>query len=276
VSVRIARDSRIEVQSPYLPDGGYFPTGDAGRLISPGTFSLLGRIDSIVKIEEKRVALGEVENRLRESSLVEDAHVVALESSRQFLAALIVLSPAGRSRFASASRREITAHFRAHLFTWFEPTVLPRKWRYVESVPRDAQGKVLREAVLGLFDREEEPALSLEPLVSAVQRDGSRLEVSLHFPADSVFFDGHFPSFRLLPAVVQVDWVMRLVRRHLGITENLQEILRLKFSRPILPEAPLRVEIQFEPEKDQIQFRYLHRETGEVLSTGRLKLEGRS
>ena len=47
------------------------------------------------------------------------------------------------------------------------------------------------------------------------------------------------------------------------------------FSRPILPEAPLRAEIQFEPEKDQIQFRYLHRETGEVLSSGRLKLERR-
>jgi 3-hydroxymyristoyl/3-hydroxydecanoyl-(acyl carrier protein) dehydratase len=264
------------VQSPYLPDEKYFPTGDAGRLLSSNAFSLLGRIDSIVKIEEKRIALDEVENRLRESSLVEDAHVVALERSRQFLAALIVLSPAGRSRFAYARRREITAHFRAHLLTWFEPTVLPRKWRYVESVPRDAQGKVLRETVLGLFDREEEPALSQEPVVSAVERDGSHLAVSLHFPADSVFFDGHFPSFRLLPAVVQVDWVMRLLRRHLGITEDLREIVRLKFSRPILPGVLLRAEIRLDAEKDQIQFRYLHRETGEVFSSGTLKLERRS
>ena len=58
---------------------------------------------------------------------MEDAHVVALERSRQLLAAVVVLSPAGRLRFASATRRDITAHFRTHLLSWFEPTVLPRK-----------------------------------------------------------------------------------------------------------------------------------------------------
>lgn len=270
VSVRIAGDSRIEVQSPYLPDNGYFLTGDAGRLISPGGFSLTGRIDSIVKIEEKRVALGEVENRLRESPLVEDAHVVALERSRQLLAAVVALSPAGRLRFAEANRRDITAHFRAHLLSWFEPTVLPRKWRYVEAIPRDAQGKVHREAVRALFDEKD------EPVVTAVERDGSRIAVSLHVPADCVFFDGHFPSFQLLPGVVQVDWVMRFARRYLGITSDPEEIPRLKFARPILPGSPLRMEIQFEQEKSQILFRYLHGETGEVFSSGRLNLQRRS
>jgi acyl-coenzyme A synthetase/AMP-(fatty) acid ligase/3-hydroxymyristoyl/3-hydroxydecanoyl-(acyl carrier protein) dehydratase len=275
VRVRISGDSRIEVQSPYLSDGEYFSTEDAGRLLSPGTFSLLGRIDSIVKIEDERVALGEVESRIRESPLVEEAHVVALETSRQFLAAVVVLSSAGKLRFGSASRREITAYFRAHLLNWFARTVLPRKWRYVESIPRDLQGKVLRKGVLDLFEQPEAPVLSREPRVEIVERDGSSLAVSLSFPANSIFFDGHFPSFKILPAVVQVDWVMRFARQQLDVIENLEEILRLKFLRPILPGMPLRLEIQFDAKKDQIQFRYLLRESGELLSSGKMKLKSR-
>ncbi len=275
VRIRIAGDSRIEVRSPYLPDDGYLATGDTGSLLSPDTFTLSGRLDSIVKIEEKRVSLDEVEGRLRESPLVEDAHVLALERARQFLAAVLVLSPAGRSRFASASRRELTSHFRAHLLAWFEPTVLPRKWRFVESIPRDAQGKAQREAVLAMFGREGGASRSRDPEVAGVEREGSRLAVRLRFPADSVYFDGHFPSFRLLPAVAQLEWALRFSRQ-LGVTEDLEEIVRLKFSRPILPGVPLRLELQREEGGDRLDFRYVHQDTAEVFSSGRLKLRGRA
>ena len=272
ISVRIDGDSRIEVKSPYLFASGFFSTGDAGELLSPGTFLLRGRMDSIVKIEEKRVSLDEMESRIRESPFVEDAHVIALETSRQFLAAGIVLSPAGKSRFASASRGDITAFFRTWLLTWFERIVLPRKWRYVESIPRDNQGKVLREVFLALFGPQDRPGPSIEPEVSHVQTDGTRLSIFLRFPADSPYFEGHFPSFHLLPGVTQVDWVMRFACRHFGITGDLEEIMRLKFSSPILPGTPLRIELELDAEKDQIQFRYLDRESGAVYSWGKLKL----
>jgi acyl-CoA synthetase (AMP-forming)/AMP-acid ligase II/3-hydroxymyristoyl/3-hydroxydecanoyl-(acyl carrier protein) dehydratase len=273
INIRITENSGIEVQSPYLREEGYVATGDAGRLVAPGAFTLLGRLDSIVKIEEKRVALDEVENRLRESPLVEDVYVLALEQSRQFLAAVVVLSAEGRAKFTSTGRRKITANLRSHLKQWFEPTTIPRKWRYREIIPRDTQGKVLREAVIGIFERGDSVAQSQLPEPTAVERDGDRLDVRLSFPPDSVYFDGHFPSFRLLPGVVQLDCVMRLVRQHLGIMRGIAEIPRLKFSRPIFPDVPLVVEIEFEPKKDQIQFRYLRYGTKEVFSSGKLKLE---
>jgi 3-hydroxymyristoyl/3-hydroxydecanoyl-(acyl carrier protein) dehydratase len=273
INIRIAENSGIEVQSPYLPDEGYVATGDAGRLVAPGVFMLLGRLDSIVKIEEQRVALDEVENRLRESPLVEDAYVLALKQSRQFLAAVVVLSAEGKAKFISMGRREITANLRSHLKQWFEPTTIPRKWRYREIIPRDTQGKVLREAVIGIFERGDSVAQSQLPEPTAVERDGDKLAVRLSFPPDSVYFDGHFPSLRLLPGVVQLDCVMRLVRQHLGIMRGVAGIPRLKFSRPIFPDVPLVVEIQFEPTKDQIQFRYLRYGTDEVFSSGKLKLQ---
>jgi hypothetical protein len=294
VRIRIGADSRIEVRSPYLPDDSWLPTGDAGRLLSPGTFSLSGRLDSIVKIEEKRVSLEEVEGRLRASPLVEEAHVLALEQARQFLAAVLVLSPAGGALLASAGRRELTSRLRGHLRAWFEPTLLPRKWRFVESLPRDAQGKLRREAVLALFDPEEGAAAagdaatavgtpaaggdrqapSRAPEVAGIQRDGSRLAVRLRFPSDSVYFDGHFPAFRLLPAVAQLEWVLRF-GRELDLPEELEEIVRLKFSKPILPEVPLRLELQRGEDGSRLDFRYLHQDTEEVFSSGRLKLRGR-
>jgi acyl-CoA synthetase (AMP-forming)/AMP-acid ligase II/3-hydroxymyristoyl/3-hydroxydecanoyl-(acyl carrier protein) dehydratase len=287
ISVRMDADSRIEVRSPYLPDDGYFATGDLGRPAGPGAFTLLGRADSIVKIEEKRVALGDVEGRIRESPLVEEAHVVALEDSRQFLAAAVVLSPDGRALLDSAGRRDVTSRLRGHLRSWFVPTVIPRKWRYVEAVPRDAQGKVRRDELAALFEgrapaRKPTPAsapsqpsapLSRRPAAGPVERQGNRVTVTTSFPADCVYFDGHFPSFKLLPAVAQVEWVMHFIRERLGAAARLQEIVRLKFSRPIRPGDPLKVEIQLEPQGRRVEFRFVHRDTGRVYSSGKLRLE---
>jgi len=38
--------------------------------------------------------------------------------------------------------------------TWFENTVTPKKWRYLESLPVDAQGKKKKEDIEILFTEE--------------------------------------------------------------------------------------------------------------------------
>ena len=58
-----AGSGALRVRSPHLPDDGWFTTSDRARTTRDG-FELLGRIDRIVKVEEKRVSLAAVEDAL--------------------------------------------------------------------------------------------------------------------------------------------------------------------------------------------------------------------
>jgi uncharacterized membrane protein/3-hydroxymyristoyl/3-hydroxydecanoyl-(acyl carrier protein) dehydratase len=86
------------------------------------------------------------------------------------------------------------------------------------------------------------PVLSGETLLS---RSASSVKAAFCVPEESDYFDGHFPDFKLLPAVAQVDIVLRLVRRYLDCACVVREIKRLKFQQMIRPGTPLAAEISF-------------------------------
>jgi acyl-coenzyme A synthetase/AMP-(fatty) acid ligase len=138
----------IHLPFPNVPP---IPTGDLAEVLSDGRFILKGRADSIVKIEEKRVSLTEVEARIMESGLAQDAAVIPLEDRRQYLAAAIVLSSEGKERFAGKEKHEINQFWTGYLQGYFEGAVTPKKWRYVERLPEDAQGKKQRAEIEALF-----------------------------------------------------------------------------------------------------------------------------
>jgi len=61
--------------------------------------------------------------------------------------------------------------------------------------------------------------------------------VTLYFsvPDSSPYFDGHFPGFPILPAVAQMELVMRFASRYLGTGISLMEAKRIKFTNIIRP-----------------------------------------
>jgi acyl-coenzyme A synthetase/AMP-(fatty) acid ligase len=73
------------------------------------------------------------------------------ETGRQILAAAIVLNGEGKAKFEGKERGEISAFFKEALGRYFEPVIIPRRWRYPDSLPQDAQGKRSRKAVEALF-----------------------------------------------------------------------------------------------------------------------------
>ncbi|MDR0876504.1 MAG: AMP-binding protein, partial [Treponema sp.] len=77
------------IRSPYIKEPEGFTTGDLAEILGDGRFILKGRADSIVKIEEKRISLPEMESRILQSGLAADVCVVALEDRRQYLAAAL-------------------------------------------------------------------------------------------------------------------------------------------------------------------------------------------
>lgn len=94
----------------------------------------------------------EVENRILESNLVKDVKVVALSNDvRQYLAAAIVLNDDGRAKFKDCEKFIINRYFHDHLMKFFENVVIPKKWRFLDALPVDVQGKTHRLEIEALF-----------------------------------------------------------------------------------------------------------------------------
>ncbi|MBR4531731.1 AMP-binding protein [bacterium] len=146
-------DGCLRIISPYIKDPAGFATADMAEMLENGKFLLKGRSDSIVKIEEKRISLTEVENRLLESGLVEDVKVIALSNDiRQYLAAALVLNQKGKEQFSGKEKYVINRYFHDFLMHYFENTVIPKKWRFLDKLPADIQGKKHKEEIAALFE----------------------------------------------------------------------------------------------------------------------------
>lgn len=148
-------DGCLRIISPYIKNPEGFATADLADMLPDGRFLLKGRSDSIVKIEEKRISMTEVENRLMETGLIKEVKVIALSNEvRQYLAAAVVLNNKGNEQFKDSEKYLINRYFHDFLMTYFENVVIPKKWRFLSELPHDVQGKVHKLEIQALFDKE--------------------------------------------------------------------------------------------------------------------------
>lgn len=152
VEVRVGPDQCLLLRSPFLPTAEWLDCAD--RILMTGAgFELLGRQDRVVKLEEKRISLDEVEARLQALVEVESAAVLPLlQGQRQILGAVLVLSEAGTARWAELGPGRFLLALRQQLRPWLEPVALPRSVRRVEQMPVNAQGKRPWPQLKELFD----------------------------------------------------------------------------------------------------------------------------
>ena len=265
----IGENDCLNVKSSYILEPEGFTTGDLVEIYDDGRFLLKGRADSIVKIEEKRISLPEVENRLKQTGLVQDVRVVPMVGNRQYLAAAIVLNAEGREKFKDHPKLEINNFFKKHLAQFIENTVSPKKWRYLEELPQDTQGKIKMRDIQALFGIPESPNFK----ILKMRREPGMVTLKLVFPETSDFYNGHFPSFKLLPAVAQVDMTVMLAQALLGTPDTVARIQRTKFSYPILPNVPAILEMSYKAESGKLAFSYTLEE-GRPLSGGTLVFSG--
>lgn len=148
-------DGCLVIVSPYIKDPAGFATADLVDINDDGTFFLRGRIDSIVKIEEKRISMTEVENRILQTGLVADVKVVAMEDRRQYLAAAVELNDEGKKKFAGEKKLVLNNYFHDYLMQFFENVVIPKKWRFLDKIPTDVQGKKHKAEIMALFEVKE-------------------------------------------------------------------------------------------------------------------------
>ncbi len=72
---------------------------------------------------------------------------------------------------------------------------------------------------------------------------GNQITTMVAFPAESPWFDGHFPQEPILPGIAQIAAVHDLLRRALGDDLAVKEVSRVRFKRKIDPRDRLDVTI---------------------------------
>jgi acyl-CoA synthetase (AMP-forming)/AMP-acid ligase II len=265
VEWRLGEGDGLEVRSPHLPDEDWFALADRARSASGQRFVLCGRSDRIVKIEEKRISLTAMENALTASGLAGEARVVLCDpvaGERQRLAAFVVPSAAGRAVLEAQGKPALNARLRAALGTTVEMVALPRRWRYLDRLPVNAQGKTTVAALLALLDKDgaatapdTDPRPGL-PRVRELERAPTRVLLELTAPMLLRYFDGHFDVAPILPGVVQVEWAIHYGRAYFALPPVFKSINALKFQQVILPEQPVLLELMHDTVKGGLNFRF--------------------
>lgn len=260
-------EGALRIESPYLPPGHIEQSADAVEFMADGRFRLLGRLDRIVKLEEKRIALPMLENALLEHPWVADTRLALIQENRASLGALLVLSTAGLHALRNQGRRAITEGLRTHLSQHCEALALPRRWRLLRQLPFNTQGKLPQAEVEGLL-------LAPRPTVPEVisrARQGAELQLQLAVSADLAYFSGHFPQTPVLPGVVQIDWAIALGQVLLDRPRHFAGMEVVKFQRVVRPGDLLTLNLRFDSERGKLHFSYS--DDGEPCSSGRIVLE---
>jgi acyl-coenzyme A synthetase/AMP-(fatty) acid ligase len=152
LDVRCTDKGRLEVRSPFILQDHWWLTDDHVSLLPDGRFHLMGRADRIVKVSEKRISLVEVERRLQEFSEIQEVVAIALENSNRLeVAAVVVLTEEGSAKISVQGRFAFWSSVKQKLRDHIEPVGIPRRYRVVDQIPIDSQGKNAVSALKELF-----------------------------------------------------------------------------------------------------------------------------
>ena len=87
-----------------------------------------------------------------------------------------------------------------------------------------------------------------------VEKKENSVSLEFSIPESSDFFDGHFPEFKLLPAVAQFEVVTRFSRKYFNTQRYVPAIKRIKFSNPIRPDTNVHLDLEYRAEKSSVSF----------------------
>ncbi|MBJ7373605.1 AMP-binding protein [Pseudomonas koreensis] len=259
-------DGALLITSPYLPAGHVEHSADAARIAADGRFELLGRLDRIVKLEEKRISLPMLEQALAAHEWVAEARLGVVQENRASLGALLVLSESGLFALREHGRRDLTETLRKHLSQHCEALALPRRWRLLRQMPLNSQGKLAQADVEALLLAARPKA----PEVLEQSASDGEWSLQLSVPPDLAYFSGHFPKAPVLPGVVQVEWALNLGRQLLKLDGAFAGMEVLKFQQLVRPGDEIQLHLRFDAERGKLYFAY--RNDTATCSSGRILL----
>lgn len=249
---RIESSGKLALRSPYLEEDSWYEMEDLARGADDDLFELLGRADSVVKVEGKRVSLKEIETRLAMSGWVADVRALLITESRAYIAVVLALSPEGMTFVHEQSEAALKTALKQELSAYFERVLLPRKWRIVLQMPVNHQGKTTRKDLEALFLDEN----IVKPIVLSVVESQNRVEMDLRVPESIRYFRGHFRDHPILPGVAQVDWAAEYAKLYFQPSAPFRRLEVVKFHEFILPQAKVKLTLSYRPEQQKVTFTF--------------------
>lgn len=264
IEVAIEKQSQcLQIKSPYLPrkaSEGWYVTSDKAELVGAENFKIVGRVDRIEKIEGKRVSLSEMEACLLAHKLIDQVRLVVIVGKRTEIGVVAVLSDEGENHKSEQGKRSVNLDLQAHLAQQFERPVVPRRWRYLDELPRDSQGKITQQQLLELFSKDLTGANNLNnrnlPIIRNQEISGNKVIMEVEVPADLIYFDGHFQQAAILPGVVQIHWAKQFGKSLLNFSGEFSHLEAIKFQQVIRPDQLVTVSLEFNPDKNKLAFSY--------------------
>lgn len=242
-------DEHLHVRSPHLPGAEWFVTEDRAEITGSEGFRLLGRADRIVKIEERRVSLAALERALHDTGWIREARVLLLDGARSVLAVVAVPEAAGRDELRRLGKAGFCRVLRGKLVAGHDPVTLPRRWRFVEALPLNAQGKTAERDLRALF----RPHV---PVVRWLVRDAAHATLEFDADPDLLVFDGHFPGVPVLPGVAQIDWSIRWAREAFALQGRFARMEAIKFQRIVTGGQRVHVTLDWSIERTTLSFAF--------------------
>ncbi len=102
----------------------------------------------------------------------------------------------------------------------------------------------------------------------------SQATLTFKVDADILDFRGHFSHFPLLPGVTQIDWALHYAIAHLNTPKAFKGMEVIKFQEPILPDAEVTLDLNWDGEKQKLAFKYHSQQADRqvIHSSGKMKL----
>lgn len=258
ISVNAAQQLCIKTPRAYQQD--WIESSDCVRLSEQG-FELLGRSDRIVKLEEKRISLDEIEAKINQLDDVQECATVLIEhEQRAFLSVVIALNELAWQRLRQQGKRAMVDSFKQQLAPQLERIAMPKHWRFVAQLPRNTQSKLNRQWVKNLFENQQYPHILSQ------QHADEMWSCQLQFSPELQCFKGHFDGFPIYPGVGQLGFLIYFAQQQWLDLSHCQGYEQVKFQELIRPYDVLQLELKREQQK--VLFKLCKAE--QIVASGRL------
>ena len=223
---KFSQTGEFTISSPWCER---FESRDFGYVCAD-EITLLGRGDRTVKINENRVSLDLLEAKLRSHEFIGECRI-DLHPQRDRAVALIKLSERGEQAFRAGGKKGVTDELKAFLKPEFGAIL--RYFKIASKLPFNEQGKLSKKDFLSALQRYEVP----------IFERSAESEFRAKVRASDFYFDGHFARFALVPAFMQLRFVL-ICAKALGYElDGMQKIENLKFKNFIRPGDEISIKI---------------------------------
>ena len=123
---------------------GWFRTGDLGKKDEDGYYYITDRLKHIIISGGENISPKEIESVINQHQKVSESCVVGIPDEKwgEKVVAAVVLKPG-----VILTTKEIQDHCKHHLLDW----KCPKEVFFLEELPRNKMGKVMKEEVAKLF-----------------------------------------------------------------------------------------------------------------------------